>query len=178
MKINIISLFDLLDTYDEKEVEIKLSTFLCVKNLSVQNFLHKNSIPYEKSGTARTFLLVNEQKSIIGYYSLALNTISIGDSQLSHSMEHKIRGVGNSFADHIPGFLIGQLARHDECEKADLDGSNILNYAIDQLTEIHNKIGGRFILIHCIDDLLAFYNQNGFIKVGRKNKLNIMIKLF
>jgi hypothetical protein len=176
MEIKIIPLLELLNNHSEQEVESKLSTFYCEKNLDVQNFLRENSIPYEKAHTARTYLLVDETLDILAFYSLALKTICLEELVLTNGQKRKVKGYGNSKEDLYTGFLVGQLARNDNCRKEELTGNQILQFAIFQLIEIQNSIGGRFIVIDCVDELLKFYESNSFSKIGKEARLNIMVK--
>lgn len=176
MEINIIPLLDILDNYSENEVESKFSTFSCQKNVDVQRFLRENSIPYEKAHNARTYLLVDENLNILAFYSLALKTICSDGLNLTSNLKKKIKGYGSYSKKLHTGFLIGQLARNDNCKRKNLSGDQILQFAILQLVEIQNHIGGRLIVIDCVDQLLEFYERNSFLKIGKEDKLNIMIK--
>ncbi|MGD1823459.1 MAG: hypothetical protein ACPKM0_11955 [Pleomorphochaeta sp.] len=105
------------------------------------------------------------------------NLIIDNKDKLSNNLIRKLRGVGGSSTNEIPGYLIGQLGRNENFSTDDISGQEILHIAIDKITEIQKQIGGRFILVDCITKLLDFYNSFDFIKIGKKNNLNILVKL-
>ncbi|MBK5200922.1 MAG: hypothetical protein JJE21_05240 [Spirochaetaceae bacterium] len=107
-------------------------------------------------------MLVDEEINIVAYYSLALKNISLDNLKLTKNELKKVRGFGHSSSNVISGFLVGQLARNDDCRKKKLYGKIFLDFAISQLIKIQNSIGGRFVLIDCADELLKFYRDNGF----------------
>ena len=78
----------------------------------------------------------------------------------------KIHGrVINDF----PCFLIGQLARNSDVKKELLSGEDLLEKAFSIIEVAVNAVGGRYILIECLDNekLIAFYKRNGFSEIAR-----------
>jgi hypothetical protein len=61
-------------------------------------------------------------------------------------------------------FLIGELGRNEKNINTDLPGDYILQIAIDLISEVHEIIGGRAVLVECNDnpELRKYYTNNGF----------------
>ncbi len=67
---------------DDSIIEQVLARFLCSRNKEVEEFLHSSAIAFEKSSSARTYLLATENKDIAGYF-----TLSIGFADISKSVD-------------------------------------------------------------------------------------------
>lgn len=81
-------------------------------------------------------------------------------------------------AQNIECFLIGQLAKNDTYKDI-IDGSMILDRAIDMIRQAQNIIGKRAILVECSNNpnVMSFYLNNGFKHIGKNddNKLEQMV---
>ncbi len=179
---------ELIETAEAKEdsslVQKAFSSFSCTRNQDVENFLKENSIRFEKSDITRTYLIIDQDRfednktiNIVAYFSLALKILIIPEL-LSNRKTKKIDGFSKDAKEAIV-YLIGQLGKNDNYSD-DISGSEILNRAINIITDIQNSIGGRVVLVECEDNknLIDFYNKNDFeiLPEYRENEIVVSIK--
>lgn len=158
----------------EDEAKKALSSFSVKRNPDVENFIRKNAVAYEKSNNARTYLVMTEDIDILGYFSLALSVVNI-PSRISKAMMKKIRGFGRYSADSVPCYLLGQLAREDNASHDDLMIRDFIDFAIEYVMAAKQYVGGRFLLIDCVDDLVDLYERHDFIRINKTGDLNQLI---
>jgi len=150
-------------------VEDAVSNFSCEKNLDVENFLREDAINREKRDLTRTYLIIDQNKfesdneiNIVAYFSIALKTLIIPQT-LSNSKIKKIDGFSKDAKDSIV-YLIGQLARNDGYNTEAITGAEILARALNIISDIKDKIGGKVVLVECEDQkkVIDFYLENDF----------------
>ena len=158
----------------EDEAKKALSSFSVKRNPDVENFIRKNAVAYEKSNNARTYLVMSEDIDILGYFSLSLSVVDI-PSEISKAMMKKMRGFGRYSADSVPCYLLGQLAREDNVSHEDLMMRDFIDFAIEYVMVAKQSVGGRFLLIDCIDDLVDLYERHDFIRINKTGELNQLV---
>jgi uncharacterized protein (DUF1330 family) len=150
-------------------VEKAVSNFFCEKNLDVEKFLREDAINREKRDLTRTYLIIDQNKfeekneiSIVAYFSIALKTLIIPQT-LSNSKIKKIDGFSKDAKESIV-YLIGQLARNDNYSSEAITGADILARALNVISDIKDKIGGKVVLVECEDKkkIINFYLENEF----------------
>jgi len=150
-------------------VEDAVSNFSCEKNLDVENFLREDAINREKRDLTRTYLIIDQNKfesdneiNIVAYFSIALKTLIIPQT-LSNSKIKKIDGFSKDAKDSIV-YLIGQLARNDGYNTEAITGAEILARALNIISDIKDKIGGKVVLVECENQkkVIDFYLENDF----------------
>lgn len=143
-------------------IEQILAKFLCAKNKEVEEFLHEPAIEFERSSSARTYLIATEDKEIAGYFTISIGFADISQSK-NLSKKDKDTLKMSKCPDHrIPCFLIGQLGRSDSFSHEELPGSQILEKALAVLVEVKNQIGGKFVIVECEDPLIPMYQSAAF----------------
>ena len=118
--------------------------------------------------------MTNENDDILGYFSLALSVVDIPPG-ISKAMMKKMRGFGRYSADSVPCYLLGQLARDDNASHNDLMMRDFIDFAIEYVMAAKQYVGGRFLLIDCVDDLVDLYERHGFVKINKTGDLNQLI---
>ena len=150
-------------------MEDAVSNFSCEKNLDVENFLREDAINREKRDLTRTYLIIDQNKfesdneiNIVAYFSIALKTLIIPQT-LSNSKIKKIDGFSKDAKDSIV-YLIGQLARNDGYNTEAITGAEILARALNIISDIKDKIGGKVVLVECENQkkVIDFYLENDF----------------
>ncbi|SIQ31938.1 hypothetical protein [Halanaerobium kushneri] len=150
-------------------MEDAVSNFFCEKNLDVENFLRENAINREKRDLTRTYLIIDQNKfesdneiNIVAYFSIALKTLIIPQT-LSNSKIKKIDGFSKDAKESIV-YLIGQLARNDDYNTEAITGAEILARALNIISDIKDKIGGKVVLVECEDQqkVIDFNLENDF----------------
>ena len=148
-----------------------LSSFSVKRNPDVENFIRTNAVAYEKRDNARTYLVMTENIDILGYFSLVLSIVDI-PAGISKAMMKKMRGFGRYSADSVLCYLLGQLARDDNASHDDLIMRDFIDFAIEYVMAAKQYVGGRFLLIDCVDDLVDLYERHDFIKINKTEALN------
>lgn len=174
------ALRDLLeDEYcDEASLVEALSMFVCThmgeESEDVIAFLQQYAIPFEKDGTTRTYLIVNDAEAqkgnlqIDGYFSIAIKILYF------HGVDSDVleKAFGDASKKNCPAFLIGQLARGAHSEKG--AGAEYLNTALSYIAEASNIVGGRFVYLDCVPERQSYYEAHGFTFLQQKHKSNLV----
>ena len=68
----------------------------------------------------------------------------------------------------VPCYVLGQLGKNDEYWH-DIDGHEIIDYAMHFLIDAHKIVGGCCVRIDCKDHdgLISFYKKNGFVFIQK-----------
>lgn len=163
---------------DPRLLQQILNTFSCEKDSDIASFLHSRAVEFEQLSKARTYLIVDEISlkqgtfTILGYFSIALKTLSIPET-LSNRARKELDGFSGKIhgepIQNIPCYLIGQLARNSLTDAKTLPGNAILGLAYDTIAAAVNLVGGRYLMIECrnIESLIRFYKNNLFTEIAR-----------
>jgi predicted N-acetyltransferase YhbS len=121
-------------------------------NRELDDWLHQHARTATGQGT-RTYILVDAQDRVAGYFSLAPHTIE--RDQLS---KKSARGAPR----HTPAILLAKLALAEHLHGQHL-GSELLVVALDTIVEAARRAGGKFVVVDAIDDTAAaFYAYHEF----------------
>jgi hypothetical protein len=159
-----VCLKDLIEAGREQKYLKAIENFDCQDN-EVEQFLKKQALEFDKRNKSRTYLLIDENIDdeiiIWGYYTLTLKSLKFNNG-LSNSKIKKIDGF-RADAIETESILIGQLGK-DYKYKDKISGSVILDYAVDDVYEVHKKVGGRIVFLECADNekVVKFYQDSGF----------------
>ena len=52
---------------------------------------------------------------------------------------------------------------------------DFIDFAIEYVMAAKQYVGGRFLLIDCVDDLVELYEKHDFIKINKTGNLNQLI---
>lgn len=155
----------------EKRLLSFLHTFRCSKNEDVEKFLTMSDkcISFEKRNRSRTYLILNEENHILGYFSLALKTLFVQHNSITSAMKRRIN-PGKSVSSIAPDteyynvYLIGQIGRNDSFTSNDLSLKDVLREIYSILYEVQNRVGGSSILVEVDtnEKLIGLYKKYGF----------------
>ena len=174
----------MLDT-DNRLLEKLLSSFRCINDYDIQNFLKSKAIEFERISKSRTYLIVDKEQLqnsditldkiiIYGYISLAVKVLAVPENA-SNRLRKQLDGFSakqhGKPISHFPCYLIGQLARNSDVPKSSISGTDLLNFAYDIIGTAVEAVGGRYVLIECNNNekLLKFYSDNDFSEINREN---------
>lgn len=178
-----INLKDLVEQIGEDATKGILSSFECPINKDVEIFIRDKAIEFTKHGISSTHLVFwesfseffGESRELVGYYTLATKSIILFRDLLSKNMWSKAtKFANNEVIDGkctISAILIGQLGKNFANGNDTLiKGNELLGLAIDKVRSIQREAGGKFTYLECEDKefLLNFYQNNGFIKFGKR----------
>lgn len=152
-----------------------LSSFSCLQDKDIEDFLHNKAIEYECINKSRTYLvcdrnaLLTEGKFVVlGYFSVSLKVLELSD-KLSNRKRKTLDGLSSKLhgkvINSIPCYLIGQLAKNSNIPyELSINGTELINCAISTIHSAEALVGGRYVLIECHNNpnLLKFYTENRF----------------
>ncbi len=174
-----VNLQDMIEELGEDRTKAILSDFLCEKNLDVQEFIQRKAIEFSKRGFAKTTLVFwtndnGEEICLVGYFALSNKKITVKKKDVSKSTYKRIYQFSDATERDsctIAAILIGQLSKnYKDGNDTIIDGSELLQMAIDKVKEAQHIVGGKFVYLECEDSkkLLDFYSANGFISFGKR----------
>ncbi len=186
-----IALASLIEKTKEDKVLLEqiLSSFSCVQDEDIENFLHKRAVPFEELSKSRTYLICDqeqmesnvfslEQLQIYGYISLALKVLSVPDN-VSNNRRKDIDGLSAKIHGEVINdftcYLIGQLSKNSNVTDNVLSGNELLQIAFSIIADAVELVGGRYMMIECHNNekLINFYSRNGFEKLSCVSDDNI-----
>lgn len=176
--LKLLSYSQMAEAFGKHVFQQMRASFFCKRNSDVENFIHKEGSKYEKSFNTRNYYIYDSQNDrIAAFFTLSLHSIILGDflSSLDENTMAVLRGYGKRDARSVGCYLIGQLARNDSYENGDISGDEILAFAKEKLIEAKKIVGGRFVAIDCVEELIPFYERNGFVTVNQHADLFTMI---
>lgn len=128
------------------------SAFVC-RHESLRAWLGKRALANAATGAARTDVVVDEQRRVIGYYALAAGSIA-GEAAPGRPRRN--------MPDPLPVIVLGLLAVHGDWSGRGI-GSGLLKDAVLRSSQAAELIGARALLCHAIDEQAkAFYFKHGF----------------
>lgn len=179
-ELNLEKLSSWLGYAEDYEIQQILAQFLCTRNKEVEGFLHDLAIEFEKSSSARTYLLATDDKKIAAYFTISIGFADISDSEeLSDEDKNKLK-MSKCPDYRIPCFLIGQLGRHDSFSHKELPGDKLLEIALAILSDVKDQVGGKFVIVECEKHLVPMYESDkfGFRLFNKPTKRRKYFQLF
>lgn len=135
------------------ELDDDLSGFHCGKDL-LDSWLIEHALNALNRGTAVTYVTMDGNGSLAGFYSLSANSMSRGD----------VHGgwLSRNTPEQIPVILLGMLAI-DERHQGQGLGSMLLKDAVERALAASSQIGARALVVDPLDDdATGFYERYGF----------------
>jgi len=179
--LTFVALDALLKQHLQEKIEKLLSTFKCIKNPDLEEFLTTPSkaIQSENRAITRTYLYLELQNNtlvVVAYFTIAIKILY--SEGLSKSVIKKLDGIDKN-REAMPSYLIAQLGKSDRCQYK--IGLHILDNAIEKIRESHQVIGGRFIILDSVNvqKVIDFYQSepNSFILLD-KNSSEPNVKMY
>ena len=178
-----LALKEIMNELEDDKIKNLLSSFSCVYDEDIQNFLHNRAIEFERLSKSRTYLIVSEEQfenpeiafdeiTIYGYISLAVKVFTVPETT-SNRQRQQLDGFSakehGKQISNFPCYLIGQLARNSNVPKDSISGAELLNFAYDIIAISVDAVGGRNILVECHNNkkLVQFYLDNEFYKISQ-----------
>jgi hypothetical protein len=193
-KIVITPLKDLLNSNNAiSKLEKALFLFVCSDDKDVQNFLRKDAITFEKSGKARTYLLIdNANGELLGYFTLAINSIKFGKqirAEVKEQFEYDESNKSFKYMNpYVPAYLLALIGKDTAKYNSYLNNKYGTNYIellkkkygnsykkhIEKMTNIampeianiikqsKSLVGGQLLYLDCDKKLVKFYESFGF----------------
>ncbi|MBR1436983.1 MAG: hypothetical protein IJ587_00470, partial [Synergistaceae bacterium] len=132
-----------MNVIEDSRLKNMLSSFSCVHDEDIQNFLYNRAIEFEKLSKSRTYLIIDKEQfrkpgirldelTIYGYISLAVKVFTVPE-ETSNRQRQQLDGFSakehGKQISNFPCYLIGQLARNSNVPKESISGAELLNFA-------------------------------------------------
>jgi GNAT superfamily N-acetyltransferase len=122
---------------------------------ALDDWFHLRAGQDENRNVARVFVAIDDQRRIVGFYSLSSFTLTIADLPLEYA-KHLPR------YDLIPAALIGRLAR-DQRVRGEGVGDLLLADAVRRVISASRSLAVFAIVVEATDEkAVAFYRDFGF----------------
>lgn len=129
-----------------------LTGFACGEP-ALDDWLLRRALANQLSGASRTFVVLDEDGRVVGYYALAAGGVS---------HHQATRGVRRNMPDPIPVLVLGRLAVDRNARGRKL-GAALLQDAVKRTSGVALNAGVRALLVHALNDRAhAFYLHYGF----------------
>lgn len=134
---------------------------------SLNEWLVKNALKNQYSNASRTFVVCDQEQTVLGYYCLAAGS-------LTH--EEAIGSIRRNMPSPIPIIVLGRLAVDFRAQGKEL-GKSLLRDAVLRSQKISQQLGARALLVHAIsEEAKRFYLKYGF-KSSELSPYTLMRKL-
>ena len=148
----------------------EISEFSCPKNPDVENFLKNNAVEFTKKSQSVTYFVYSlESKRLVGYFSIALKSLTVRGEMVSKTVKKKLLRISeldeNLDTYNMSAYLIAQLAKNytNDCDK-EITGAELIELAWMVIEELQYMEGGvvAFLEAEPREKLLSFYQTNRF----------------
>jgi GNAT superfamily N-acetyltransferase len=116
-------------------------------------WLMRRAYANQLSGASRTFVVVDTQQAVVGYYALAVGAVS-----------HQVAtaAVRRNMPDPVPVMVLARLAVDQRAQGIKL-GASLLQDAVKRCAMVSQHAGIRAVLVHALHDRAKqFYEHYGF----------------
>lgn len=143
-----------------------LDEFSCAQP-SLDEWLKRRAMTNQLSGASRTFVVVDPQGLVCGYYAMAAGAVS---HQTATS------GVRRNMPDPVPVMVLARLAVDQRAQAMKL-GAAMLQDALHRAVAVSHNAGVRALLVHALDDRAKrFYEHYGF-QESPQHPMTLMLRL-
>ena len=144
----------------------QLNTFNCGET-SLDEWLKRRALLNQTNGASRTFVVVDEDQLVMGYYALAAGAVHHQDAT---------RSVRQNMPDPIPVMVLARLAVDIRTQGMQL-GAGLLRDAVDRSLAVAKNTGVRALLVHALHERAKqFYLYFGF-QASPVHPLTLMLRL-
>lgn len=143
-----------------------LSNFECGEP-SLNDWLKRRALTNQLNGASRTFVVLEEEQNVVGYYALAAGAVS---------HEHATGGVRRNMPDPVPVLVLGRLAVAHRAQGRRV-GAALLQDAVLRAMAVVENAGVRALLVHALNDRAkVFYEHYGFLS-SPIDPMTLMLRL-
>ena len=133
----------------------------------LEEWLKRRAMANQNSEASRTFVIVDEDRFVRGYYAMAAGAVS-------HPMA--MRPVRRNMPDPVPVMVLARLAVDRRAQGIQL-GAALLQDAVNRAVAVSQNAGVRALLVHALHDhAKQFYERYGF-QVSPMHPLTLMLRL-
>jgi len=130
-------------------------------------WLVRRAYANQRSGASRTFVVVDAQQTVVGYYALAAGAVS------HHIASASVR---RNMPDPVPVMVLARLAVDQRAQGHKL-GASLLQDAVMRCVLVAQHTGIRALLVHALHDRAKqFYQHYGF-QASPVDLLTLLLRL-
>ena len=134
---------------------------------ALNEWLKRRAGANQISGASRTFVVVDQNQRIFGYYAMAAGAVS-------HQMATS--SVRRNMPDPVPVMVLARLAVDQHAQGIKL-GASLLQDAVDRAVVVSQNAGVRALLVQALHERAKqFYEHYGF-QVSPAHPMTLMLRL-
>lgn len=134
---------------------------------SLDDWLRKRAMSNQASGASRTFVVVDQDQRICGYYAMAAGAVAHQSATSS---------VRRNMPDPVPVMVLARLAVDIRAQGVKL-GAALLQDAVNRAVAVSYNAGVRALLVHALHERAKlFYEHYGF-QASPAHPLVLMLRL-
>ena len=144
----------------------RLDDFECGEP-ALDDWLKRRALANQSSGASRTFVVVDQDSRVRGYYAVAAGAVS---RHLATS------GVRRNMPDPVPVLVLARLAVDRGAQGQHL-GASLLQDAVNRALAVSQNAGVRALLVHALHEKAKqFYEHYGF-QPSPTHPMTLMLRL-
>ena len=134
---------------------------------SLDEWLKRRALLNQASGASRTFVVLDDNHTVMGYYALAAGAVHHQDAT---------RSIRQNMPDPLPVMVLARLAVDLRAQGIQL-GAGLLRDAVERSLAVAQNAGVRALLVHALHDRAKqFYLYFGF-QASPVHPLTLMLRL-
>lgn len=144
----------------------RVDEFSCGESV-LDEWLKRRALANQSSGASRTFVVVDSDNRVHGYYAMAAGAVA-----------HHIAtgGVRRNMPDPVPVLVLARLAIDRRAQGAKL-GAALLQDAVHRAVAVSRHAGVRALLVHALHERAKqFYEHYGF-QESPQHPMTLMLRL-
>lgn len=144
----------------------RLDDFFCAESV-LDDWLKRRAISNQQSGASRTFVVVDRDDCVRGYYAMSAGAVA-----------HRLAtgAVRRNMPDPVPVLVLARLAVDTRLQGHHL-GGGLLQDAVRRAAVVSQNIGVRALLVHALHDRARqFYEHYGF-QASPTEPFTLMLRL-
>ena len=133
----------------------------------LDEWLKRRAMSNQLSGASRTFVVLDQDSLVCGYYAMAAGAVA-------HQMATS--SVRRNMPDPVPVMVLARLAVDLRAQGIKL-GASLLQDAVNRAVMVAENAGVRALLVHALNDKAKeFYEHYGF-QSSSLNAMTLMLRL-
>ncbi len=130
----------------------RLDEFNCGEP-SLDDWLKRRALTNHLNGASRTFVVVDANQYVLGYYALAAGSVA---------HQEATRAIRRNMPDPVPVMVLGRLAVDTRAQGIKL-GAALLKDTVTRVQSIAENVGVRALVVHALNERAKqFYEYYGF----------------
>lgn len=144
----------------------QLNDFECGESI-LDEWLKRRAMNNQLSGASRTFVVVDEENQVRGFYAMAAGAIA---------HQSATGAVRRNMPDPVPVLVLGRLAVDRRVQGIQL-GAAMLRDALNRAVGVAQNTGVRALLVHALHERAKlFYEHYGF-QESPQHPMTLMLRL-